>query len=102
LGKYNILICILGLVYLIYSFLFRNNVTVYNKTKVKVLLNKEKYLKLQFYFALINSIVMIIIGVITTMLNVITSAIVLVPMLFHLINYVFIFSVRKKGYIQYN
>jgi len=102
LGKYNIFWCIFGVMYFIYSFLFRNKVTVYNKRSGMVIVNKEKYFMIQLYFSIINSIVMIIIGAVTTMLNVITPNIVLIPLLFHLINYLLIFIAKTKGYIQYS
>jgi len=66
-----------------------------------VLVNKERYLKLQLIFSIINSIVMFIIGVITTVLNVTSPNIVLVPLIVHIISYLLNFIVRKKGYVQY-
>jgi hypothetical protein len=102
LGEFNISICIFGLLYLIYSFLFRNKITVFNKREGMVVLNKDKYLKLQFWFSLVNSIVMIIIGIKATMLNLVTSNILLLPVLFHLINYLLSLVARGKGYSQYN
>ena len=56
LGKFNILISVLGVIYLVYSVLFRSTVTIYHKSERLVVLNKEKYLKLQFYFSAVNSI----------------------------------------------
>lgn len=102
LGKYNIFLCIFGVIYLIYSLLFRNKVTVYNKRSGMVIVNKEKFLKIQLYFSIINSVVMITIGAVVTVLNVVNTNIVLIPLLFHLINYLLIFIAKKKGYIQYN
>jgi len=39
LGKFNILICIFGVIYLVYSFLNKNKVTMYNRNSKMVVLN---------------------------------------------------------------
>lgn len=102
MGKFNILISIFGVIYLGYSFLFKNTVTIYHKSERMVVLNKEKYLKLQFGFSIVNSIVAIIIGIIATMLNLGFPYVMASVFLFHIINYLLRIVAKRKGHIQYN
>jgi hypothetical protein len=101
LGKFNIVISAFGVIYLVYSFLFRNTVTIYHRSERLVVLNKEKYLKLQFCFSAVNSILMIIIGVIATMLNLGSSYVLSSVLLFHIVNYLLRIVAARKKYIQY-
>lgn len=100
MGKFNILLSVIGIIYLAYSFLFRKTVTVYHKSYKKFILNNEKYLKLQLNFSIANSMIMIIVGLIATILNLSYGYVVLSVILFHAINYLFIVVAKRKGYIQ--
>lgn len=102
MGKYNIYIIIFGVVYLIYAVLFRNKVTIYNKRNEMVVLNKEKYFKLQLYFSIINSLWVIIFGIIATKGNLVSHNILLLPIPFHIINLVTTLVARALGYIDYD
>lgn len=102
LGKFNILISVVGVIYLFYSILFRNTITVYHKRDDMVVLSKEKYLKSQLNFAIGNSIFMIIVGIIAIRLDLSYTYAFLSSSLFHLINYLSRLFARKKRYIQYN
>jgi hypothetical protein len=102
LGKFNILISVIGIIYLVYSFLFRKTVTVYHKSYKKFIIDNEKYLKLQLNFSIANSMIMIIVGLIATILNLSYTYAFLSVILFHAINFLFILVAKRKGYIQYN
>ncbi|WP_291574685.1 hypothetical protein [Clostridium sp. UBA4548] len=102
MGKYNIFICIFGVVYLVYAFLFRNRITIYSKRSGMIVLNNEKYFKLQLYFSILNSLWIIIVGIIATRENLVTPNILLLPILFHLINWLSTLVARRKGYIDYD
>lgn len=102
MGEYNIFISIFGVMYLVYAIVFRNKVTIYNRRNNMVVLNKEKYFKLQLYFSIVNSLWMIIVGIIIARENLITPNIFLIPILFHIINWVASLVARRKGYIDYD
>ncbi len=102
MAEYNIFISIFGVVYLVYAVLFRNKVTIYNKRSGMIVLNNEKYFKLQLYFSILNSLWMIIVGAIATRANLVTPNILLLPILFHLINWISTLVARRKGYIDYD
>ncbi len=96
----GIFVCIIGAIYLGYSYFYRHTVTVYHRNQKFVIINSEKYFMLQFYFAILNSTQMIIIGIIATLINLqfyVFSSVLLL----HFINYLFKVVARRKGYIQY-
>jgi hypothetical protein len=96
------LISVIGVAYLVYSFLFRKTVTVYHKSYNVVILNKEKYLKVQLNFSIVNSVLMIIIGIIAAILNLSYTYAFLSVILFHIINHLSRLVAKRKGYIQYD
>jgi len=58
------IIVIMGITYLIYTIMFRKKVTIYFKS-VRIVEGREsKYLNLQLYFSILNSLLFIIIGII--------------------------------------
>ncbi|GAA0180858.1 hypothetical protein SH2C18_34780 [Clostridium sediminicola] len=105
----GIITIILGIIYLIYSILFRNKITYYNRS-FKIIENKEKdYFRLQLYFSILNSSWLLIVGLLTLILfyseiNFIISLILpclVAPLNFHIINYIFKIISKHKGYIEY-
>ncbi|WAG63413.1 hypothetical protein LL037_13010 [Clostridium estertheticum] len=102
MGKFNVVICILGVIYLVYSFLSRNKVTIYNISCKMVVLNEEKFLNLQLYFSIVNSILMIIIGLIIALVNLGLTYIIASVLLFHTINYLLRSVAKSKKYISFN
>ena len=102
LRKFNIAICILGVIYLVYSFLSKDKVTIYNRNDRMIVLNEERFLKLQLYFSIVNSILMIIIGLIITIVNLGLTYILASVILFHTINYLLRTVAESKRYIQFN
>jgi hypothetical protein len=102
LGKYNIAICIFGVIYLVYSFLRKDKVTIYNRNDRMLVLNEEKFLKLQLYFSIVNSILMVILGLMITMVNLELTYILGSVLLFHTINYLLRAVAKSKEYIQFN
>lgn len=102
LGKFNISICILGLIYLVYSFLSKDKVTFYNRNDRMVVLNEERFLKLQLYFSIVNSMLMIILGLIITMFNLGFTYAIASVLLFYTINYLLRTVAKSKKYIHFN
>ena len=96
----GLFIIVLGIIYLIYSILFRNQVTIYNKDKKMVIHNMNSYLKLQLYFSFAAFLYFVIMGVITTLSNIRITYVVLSLLIFHSINYLFKIVSKKKGYIS--
>jgi hypothetical protein len=89
-----------GILYLVYSIMFRNKTTIYFKN-VNVIQEKEnEYFKYQLYFGILNSIVMMFIGSVIIICNLETLYIVLSPLLFHLVNLIMKSLCKAKGYIK--
>lgn len=89
-----------GLVFLIYSVIWRNKVNIYNRDDKYVITNMQQFLILQLWISVINSVILIILG-----FTIITGSLpniygVASPLLFHLINYITIIIGRKKQYIK--
>ena len=99
---WGLIIVILGILYLIYSILFRKQVTIYNKNDKMIINNMDSYLKLQLFFSVITSLYIIITGIITIITNVNISYVVLSVIFFHLINCLFKIISKKRGDISYN
>lgn len=99
---WGLVIVIMGIIYLIYSVLFRKQVTLYNKNDKMIINNMDSYLKLQLFFSILSFLYFIIIGMITTLTNINISYVVLSALIFHLINYLFKIISKKRGYISYN
>ena len=101
LGNVNIMISIIGAIYLSYSFLCRNKVTFYNESCRMIVLNQERFLQLQLYFSIVNSIFLIIIGLVLTIFNlgiVYTFASIGI---FYIINFLLRIVAKSKNYIHF-
>jgi hypothetical protein len=77
-------------------------VTIYNRSDRMIVLNQERFFKLQLYFSIVNSILMIIIGLIITMFNLEMTYVMASVMLFHTINYLLRIVAKSKKYIKVN
>lgn len=96
----GLFIIILGIIYLIYSILFRNQVTIYNKDNKMVIHDMDGYLRLQLYFSIIGFLYFVITGVLTAVSNIGITYVVLSLLIFHSINYLLKIISKKKGYIS--
>lgn len=101
LGKLNIIISIIGVIYLAYSFSCRNKVTIYNQSSRMTVLNQEGFLQLQLYFSIVNSIFLIIIGIVITILNLEMIYMIASIGIFHIINDLLRRVAKGKKYIQF-
>jgi len=101
MNKLGLGIIIIGIIYLLYSILFKNKVNIYNKKSYYVVLDKHKFLKLQLYISIINSVCAILFGLVAYIYNLSNSYILLYPLVFHLINYVTILIGKRRQYIKY-
>ena len=75
---------------------------IYNRSDRMIVLNQERFLKLQLYFSIVISILMIIIGLIITMFNLGITYVMASVMLFHTINYLLRIVAKIKKYIKVN
>lgn len=91
----------IGIIYLIYSILCRNRVTLYNRSDKIVIIKSIEFLKLQLYFSIVNSLFLIIYGIVLTIYNVNHIYFLLAPLIFHFINYLLRIVSKKKKYINY-
>lgn len=101
LNSLGLFIIVVGIIYLIYSIVFRNKKTIYFKNIKISKGRKDEYLKLQLYFALLNSLILIIIGSIIVGYNLNSPFIYLVPILNHIVNFIMNQVGKKKGYIEF-
>lgn len=91
----------LGIGYLIYSFMFRNKVTIYFRS-MKLIKEKEKeYLKLQLYFSILNAFIVIIFGIIVAIYNLDNIYVIVSPLILHLVNYIMKTISKRKGYVSH-
>jgi hypothetical protein len=94
-----------GMVFLIYSVLYRNKVNMYSrryskKSEMK-LIKEAEFLRLQLYFSIFNSIFQIIFGVLIILFNLSSLLIFAGVLLFDFINFLLIIESKRKGYVDY-
>lgn len=96
----GIVISLFGMLYLLYSVVNRKKVTIYNRS-VEVINGKEAdFLRLQLFFSVLNSIVLMLAGFILISFEISTLVIVVVPLIFHMVNLFLKIICEKKGYID--
>jgi len=96
----GLIIILIGVIYLIYSILFRNKVTLYHRHNKMIILNEKGYLRLQLYFSVIAFLYFVITGIIVIITNVNIGYIILSVLIFHFINCLLIIISKKLGYIS--
>lgn len=84
---------------MIYSVLFRNKVTLYNFNDRMKIIDRERFLKLQLRFAIINSMLLVVSGLIIAIYNLDMVYGLISIMVFHIINWIFKIVAKGKGYI---
>lgn len=87
-------------IFLIYS-IIRKNIVRVKYTNTFIIINEPKFLKLQLYGSILNSVYMIIFGLIIVVFKIPSIYIILYPLLFHLIDYLIIPVGKTKQYIKY-
>lgn len=90
----------IGISYLTYSIIFRNKPTIYFKN-IKIVKGKEEeYLKMQLYFSILNSFIVVFIGSIMVIYNLNYSYFMFTPLFVHLINFIMKQKGITKGYVE--
>jgi len=101
----GLLLIVIGIIYLSYSILFRNEVTLYHKNNKMIILNKKGYFKLQLYFSIILCVYNVIAGlvIIVTHINMINMSYIILfaAFIFHFMNCLLKIISKKLGYISY-
>jgi hypothetical protein len=96
---------VIGVIYLIYSILRRDKINYYSRRycrRIKMsIIKPSEFFRLQLKFSILNSIYLIIIGIIITIFNIPIMFIIVGLMTFHFINFLTIAEGKKKGYIYY-
>lgn len=94
----GIFFIILGLSYLIYSIMNKDKITFYF-TSINIVKGKEEeYFKLQLYFAILNALIIIIVGLIAVIYNIDPLFLVMSTLIVHFVNYIFKTTSKIKGY----
>ncbi len=98
----SLIVIFSGILFLIYSLSCKNKVNYYNRYYENftfIIVDKEKFLKLQLYISIFNSACMIAFGIILTIYDLPYIYLTSYPILFHFINYMIQPVGRSKGYI---
>lgn len=90
-----------GLIFFIYAFICKNDVSIYNRSDRFVIINEKNFYKLQFYISLLNSIGLMIFGIMTIIYDISNIFVVFSPCVFHIINSTLFIVSRRKNYIEY-
>lgn len=97
----GLVLVVAGVFFLIYSIKCKNKVNIYSRNSNLIIVNKHKFLKLQLWFSILNSLGIIIFGLIVIIYNFTSTYIILSPVLFTLINSIVKPIGRIKKYIKY-
>jgi hypothetical protein len=101
LNTVGVVLIVAGVIFLIYSIICKNKVNVYNRRDNLIVVNKHKFLKLQLYLSILNSVCIITLGLVVIIYNLESAYIVLFPLFFHFMNYLIRLIGRSKQYIKY-
>lgn len=91
---------IFGMGYLVYSLIFRNDITIYVASKTKYTIHDKRYVKIQLAVAIINSMLIIVSGLIIRMQQMCSPNILIIPLIFNLVNLGLFLISKKKGLIK--
>ena len=101
----GMLYVLIGVLFLIYSILWRDKVNYYSrkyrKTSEMTILNSSEFLRLQLKYSIFNSIFLIIFGMVIIIFNLNSVFVVAGFLPFHFINFLLIMDSKKKGFIDY-
>lgn len=90
----------MGMVYLIYSIMFRNKATMYFRSMRIIKEQENEYLKLQLYFSILNAVIFIVIGILVCIYNLDNIYIIASPLILHLVNYIMKTISKINGYVE--
>lgn len=93
---------IIGVYYLIYCVQSKDKVSFYNRSYKNHILKLAEFLKLQLYFAVIDSLFIIIFGAVLLIYNFNYKIALFSPLIFNITNEVLKLISKRKGYIKYN
>lgn len=96
----GLVIILTGILYLIYSVIFRKKTTIYS-ADVEIIKGKEdEYFKLRLYLSVLNAFILIGVGIIEFIYDLDSIYIVSTPLIFYLINFIINVISKKEGYIK--
>ena len=98
---FGLFLIVLGILDLILSILNKNKLTKYNRKDKITIINREGFFKLQFYFSIVESIYLIVFGILNTLYKVRISYFVIGALLFFYITSQLKVVSKKKGYANY-
>ena len=102
---FGIMYSVMGLVYLIYSVLCRGKVNYYNRKYIRkiemTIIKSSEFLSLQLKFSILNSIYLIMYGILIIIFNLNNVFIIAGSLPFLLLNFLLIVESKGKGYVYY-
>ena len=85
---FGIFFILLGIAYLIYSIVNKDEINFYF-TNIKIIKGKEEaYFKLQLIFSVINALIIIVIGSIAVIYNIEALFLIISTLIIHFLNYI--------------
>mgnify|MGYP001590258184 FL=1 len=101
----GVLPVLMGVIYLIYSVLFRDKVNYYNRRFSRrnkmTIIKLSEFLRLQLNFSILNSICCIISGMLIIIFNLNSLFILVVAIVFSLMDFLLVVKSKMKGYVDY-
>ncbi|WP_315108019.1 hypothetical protein [Clostridium intestinale] len=96
----GLLVVATGIIFMIYSVIYKNKISINISDKL-VLIDREKFLNLQLYFSIFNSVCMIVFGILIIKYNLHNIYVLIYGFIFIFINYMLIPISIKKEYIKH-
>ena len=96
----GLILIVIGSFYIIYSGIHKNEISI-NRSDKFMIIDKERFLTLQLYFSIFNSLCMITFGVVIVKYSLSNIYVFLCGVIFIFTNYIFIPISIKKGYLKY-
>ncbi|AVK47779.1 hypothetical protein AXY43_06885 [Clostridium sp. MF28] len=101
----GILPILMGIIHLIYSIWCKDKITYYNKRFARktamTIIKPKEFFRMQLKFAILNSVYIIVAGIVIIIFNIANIFVILSIGGFHFVNLVLVIQSKMKGYTYY-
>lgn len=100
MNTWSIIFIASGILYIIHSIYFKNDVTLYISPSTQYYIQNTKYIKIQLIVGILNSIILIVSGLLIRVFTVKYVFLMIFPLIFSINNFLLFTISKKRGYIK--
>ncbi|GAB6109958.1 hypothetical protein JCM19376_39140 [Fusibacter bizertensis] len=94
------ILVVFGFLYGLYSYYCKHRINIYLKFSIEKILNEKEYFKIQFLISILNSLFLVLAGLLIQLLHLGSIYIFATIMIFHTNHSVILFVSYNKKYIE--